>query len=273
MSSDESAPAVLVDGISKHYQGSRVGAMESSLREQVATVLTKPWRLLPGLRPRDHAEPVKALNPISFSVPKGQALGLIGPNGSGKSTLLKVLARITAPSTGEAEIRGRVASILEVGTGFHPDLTGYENIFLGGAILGLRRKDIAQAIDRIVAFAGVGDFLDLPVKRYSTGMYVRLAFSVAAHLDADVLLIDEVLAVGDEGFRDRCLARMREHVASGGSIVVVSHDITAIRQVCDRCLVLAHGDLLFDGEVEPAVAQYRAVCDAAPTAATDHARS
>ena len=267
MSSDgisTNSPVVVVEGLAKRYPQARVGPGEASLRDLLSTALSRPWRLVPGLRADAPRPAIEALQPISFTVPPGQALGLIGPNGSGKSTLLKILARITLPSLGTARIHGRLAAILEVGTGFHPDLTGLENIHLGGAILGLRRRDIAAALDDIIAFAAIGDLLDVPVKRYSSGQYVRLAFSVAAHLCADVLLIDEVLAVGDEGFRHRCLDRMRDHVERGGSLIVVSHDMTAVRQVCDRCLVLDQGRLVCDADVDEAVACYQQVLGVRP---------
>lgn len=252
--------AIVVDGIAKTYVNARVGGMESSLREAFTAAIRAPWRLLPGLRPHDHAEDVVALQPISFTVRRGEKLGIIGRNGSGKSTLLKILARITPPTAGRAEIRGRVASILEVGTGFHPDLTGYENIFLNGAILGMGRRQIREYLPDIIAFAELQDALDLPVKRYSSGMYVRLAFSVAAHLPCDVLLVDEVLAVGDGAFRSKCLEKMQSDVEAGRTVLFVSHDLELIRCFCDRVILLVGGSLHLDGSCAEGLSRYGKYC-------------
>jgi lipopolysaccharide transport system ATP-binding protein len=190
-------------------------------------------------------------------------VGVIGRNGAGKSTLLKVLSRITEPTTGQAEVRGRVGSLLEVGTGFHPELTGRENIYLNGAILGMRRAEIARKFDEIVAFAEIEKFLDTPVKRYSSGMYVRLAFAVAAHLETEILLVDEVLAVGDAQFQKKCFEKVRSVGRSGRTILFVSHNMAALRQVCRRGIVLENGHVIADGEINAVADQYLASVDLA----------
>jgi lipopolysaccharide transport system ATP-binding protein len=198
-----------------------------------------------------------ALRDITFSVRKGEALGIVGANGAGKSTLLKVLSRVTAPTIGRARVRGRLGTILEVGTGFHPELSGRENIYLSGAILGLRRPEIDARFDSIVDFAALDAFVDTPVKRYSSGMYVRLAFAVAAHLDPDILIVDEVLAVGDAGFQKKCLARMDEGMRQEGrTILFVSHNMQAIRHLCTRAVLLENGSLVADGAVNSVLTKY-----------------
>ncbi len=202
-------------------------------------------------------EKLWALRDLSFSVPVGEAVGIIGRNGAGKSTLLKVLSRITPPTTGEVRLRGRVGSLLEVGTGFHPELTGRENIFLNGAVLGMRRRDIAQRFDEIVAFADVERFLDTPVKRYSSGMYVRLAFAVAAHLEPDILIVDEVLAVGDAEFQRKCLGKMGQVAGAGRTVLFVSHALQMISTLTTRVLLLDAGQLVFDGPTAEGLAAYR----------------
>ena len=203
-----------------------------------------------------HHEEIWALNDISFDVAQGEVLGVIGRNGAGKSTLLKVLTRITTPTTGRATIRGRVGSLLEVGTGFHPELTGRENVFLNGAILGMKRREIDRKFAEIVEFAGVEQFIDTPVKRYSSGMYVRLAFAVAAHLEPEILLVDEVLAVGDAEFQRRCLGRMEEIGGTGRTVLFVSHNMQAVAQLCDRVILLEGGGIVLDGPSTEVVAQY-----------------
>ncbi|MGE0641501.1 MAG: polysaccharide ABC transporter ATP-binding protein [Thermoanaerobaculia bacterium] len=197
-----------------------------------------------------------ALRDLNFEIAPGEVVGIIGRNGAGKSTLLKVLSRITEPTRGRIEIRGRVASLLEVGTGFHPELSGRENIYLNGAILGMTRREIATRFDEIVAFAEVERFLDTPVKRYSSGMYIRLAFSVAAHLDPDILVVDEVLAVGDAAFQKRCLDKMGEVRGHGRTVLFVSHNMTAIQELCDRALLLEEGTVQLDGPVQNVIADY-----------------
>jgi lipopolysaccharide transport system ATP-binding protein len=199
-----------------------------------------------------------ALTAVSFAVAPGEVVGVVGRNGAGKSTLLKILTRITSPTVGEADLFGRVGSLLEVGTGFHPELTGRENIFLNGAILGMRRSEIRSEFDAIVAFAGVERFLETPVKRYSSGMYVRLAFAVAAHLRSEILLVDEVLAVGDIEFQKRCLGKMRDVARSGRTVLFVSHHLQSVSTLCQRLLVLESGRLVHDGEVHAGLTRYLA---------------
>ena len=198
-----------------------------------------------------------ALNGISFEVKKGERLGIIGGNGAGKSTTLKILSRVTAPTEGEVYINGRISSMLEVGTGFHPELTGRENIYLNGAILGMNKEEVDRKIEDIIEFSECCQFIDTPVKRYSSGMYVKLAFSVAAHLDSEILIMDEVLAVGDMKFQQKCLKKMQQVAETEGrTILYVSHNMNTIRQLCDRCVVLQKGQVIFDGDVEKAIEIY-----------------
>jgi lipopolysaccharide transport system ATP-binding protein len=197
-----------------------------------------------------------ALRDVSFEVHWGEAIGIVGGNGSGKSTLLKLLSRITAPTKGYAEVHGPVGTLLEVGTGFHPDLTGEENVYLNGAILGMKKKDIDRKFDEIVAFAEVEKFLHTPVKRYSNGMYVRLAFAVAAHLEPEILLVDEVLAVGDLAFQKKCLGKMEDVAKEGRTVIFVSHNLEAVQRICGRCLLLEKGKLILDRDAESVVARY-----------------
>jgi len=246
-----------VESLGKSY---RIGEREpyKALRDVVTDTLTAPVRIARGIR-RTKAEPtdrIWALSGVSFDVRQGEVLGLIGRNGAGKSTLLKVLSRITEPTEGQVTLRGRVGSLLEVGTGFHPELTGRENIFLNGTILGMRRAEIARRFDEIVEFSGVERFLDTPVKRYSSGMQVRLAFAVAAHLEPEILLVDEVLAVGDAEFQEKCLGKMRDVTQEGRTVVFVSHNLAAVRSLCSRALVLEQGRLVFDGDADQAVDRY-----------------
>ena len=194
-----------------------------------------------------------ALRDVSFEARQGEIVGLVGHNGAGKSTLLKILSRVTGPTTGEADLRGRVGCLLEVGTGFHPELTGRENIYLNGSILGMTRRQIGYRFDEIVEFSGVGRFLDIPVKRYSSGMSVRLAFAVAAHLDLDVLIVDEVLAIGDSEFQRKCLGKMQGEAQNGRTVLFVSHNLATVQALCTRAIVLAAGRCVFDGSVEQAV--------------------
>ena len=201
-----------------------------------------------------------ALDDVSFEVKKGEALGIIGHNGAGKSTLLKLLSRVTAPTSGTISYNGRIASMLEVGTGFHPELTGRENVYMNGAILGMTKAEIDRKFDQIVAFAEMEKFIDTPVKRYSSGMYVKLAFAVAAHLDSEIMVMDEVLAVGDMKFQQKCLGKMGDAANSEGrTVLYVSHNMNTIRQLCTRCIVLDHGKLIFDGDVEQAIGVYEDV--------------
>ncbi len=205
---------------------------------------------------KGNSEYVWALQNINFEVQQGDLVGLIGKNGSGKSTLLKLLSKITAPTTGVIKLKGRVASMLEVGTGFHPELTGRENVYLNGTIMGMTKKEVDRKFDQIVAFAGVARYIETPIKRYSSGMSVRLAFSVAAHLDPEILLVDEVLAVGDAEFQQKCLGKMSDVSKEGRTIIFVSHNLGSIRRLCNRGLVLNNGQLVFDGEVNLAVDKY-----------------
>jgi len=204
----------------------------------------------------DTQEEIWALRDVSFEIRRGEAVGIIGRNGAGKSTLLKILSRITEPSAGRVTIKGRVASLLEVGTGFHPELTGRENIYLNGAILGMTRQEVKRKFDEIVAFAEVEKFLDTPVKRYSSGMYVRLAFAVAAHLEPEILLVDEVLAVGDAQFQKKCLGKMGDVAREGRTVLFVSHNMEAIRRLCPRAMLIADGHILLDGSSEALVSAY-----------------
>ncbi|MBL4671241.1 MAG: ATP-binding cassette domain-containing protein [Arenicella sp.] len=255
-------PVISISGISKEYTlGSELVAGQS-FREMVLSSLISPFRKLRRLRGTDATQTkFWALKDINFSANRGEIVGIIGRNGAGKSTLLKILSRITAPTTGKIEYRGRMASLLEVGTGFHPELTGRENIFLNGAILGLSRKEINLKLDDIVAFAEIEAFLDTPVKRYSSGMYVRLAFSVAAHLEADILVIDEVLAVGDSAFQRKCLGKIQD-VASGGRIVFfVSHNTAAVSRLCTRGIWLDEGKVKMDGSIQTVLNAYEASND------------
>jgi lipopolysaccharide transport system ATP-binding protein len=258
-------PAIKVREIAKQY---RIGLAngQRTLREAIMDTAAAPVRMIASWiggkgsaneLARGRRTDLWALRDISFDVQPGQLLGLVGPNGAGKSTLLKILSRITEPTAGRIELNGRVGSLLEVGTGFSGELTGRENTFLSGAILGMRRAEIQRQFDEIVAFAGVEEFIDTPVKRYSSGMYVRLAFAVAAHLQAEILLIDEVLAVGDLAFQRKCIAKMN-HIArqSGRTIIFVSHNMAAIEALCDSCLLLENGRLILQGTPEAAVARY-----------------
>ena len=252
--------AISVNKISKRY---RIGTQKQryrTLRESLANSAGASARhirtKLTGTRSARSKPTIWALQDISFEVGHGEVLGVIGPNGSGKSTLLKILSRITEPTSGWAEIRGRVGSLLEVGTGFHPELTGRENIYLNGAILGMRRHQIERRFDEIVSFAEVERFVDTPVKRFSSGMQMRLAFSVAAHLEPEILLIDEVLAVGDLSFQRKCMGKMTEVAGEGRTVLFVSHAMPAVSQLCDRVLVLTGGRLTYDGDTNTAINLY-----------------
>jgi lipopolysaccharide transport system ATP-binding protein len=255
--------AITVETLSKRYLvDPRIAGHQDTLREIIDRNL-RQWTQRAydfargrSLRRDREAEEFWALRDVSFALSKGDVLGVIGRNGAGKSTLLKILSRVTEPTSGRVEFRGRVASLLEVGTGFHPELTGRENIFLNGAILGMKRKEIQKRLDEIVAFAEIDRFLDTPVKKYSSGMYVRLAFAVAAHLDADIMLIDEVLAVGDVQFQRKCLDRIGEAQRGGRTILFVSHNLTAVRALCRRCIVLDKGRILMDGDASEAITCY-----------------
>lgn len=220
-------------------------------------------------RLRARKEAFWAVRDVSFQVKRGEALGIIGHNGAGKSTVLKLLSNITAPSEGAITINGRLSALIEVGSGFHPELTGRENVFLSGSILGMRRRDIATKLDSIVDFAGVRQFIDTPVKRYSSGMYVRLGFAIAAHLDPDILLLDEVLAVGDAAFQAKCIQRIKELEAAGTTIVFISHDLTAVERLCQRVILMRKGQIAAEGVPRDVIKEYHSGAAAAPTADAD----
>lgn len=209
-----------------------------------------------GCHKARHEESFWALRDISFQVRQGDLLGIVGRNGAGKSTLLKILSQVTVPSRGEVRVKGRIASLLEVGTGFHPELTGRENIFLNGAILGMSKAYIRRRLEEIVDFAGVEQFIDTPVKRYSSGMYIRLAFAVAAHLEPEILVVDEVLAVGDTVFQKKCIDKMLEIKSQGRTVIFVSHNLSALRALCSRAILLGKGQLLFQGGVQETIEKY-----------------
>ena len=241
---------IQAEGLGKQYRrGVRV---EAGLRHVLEDFVRSPWRALRGARP----EAFWALKDVSLEVREGEVLGLIGRNGSGKTTLLKLLSRITRPTEGWAEIRGRVRSLLEVGTGFHPELTGRENTYLSGSILGMTKREIDRKFDEIVAFAEIDKFIDTPVKHYSSGMYVRLAFAVAAHLEPEILLVDEVLAVGDINFQKKCLGKMGEVAKGGRTVVLVSHQLNQIRKLCHRVVWVEGGAVRMAGGVHEVVSAY-----------------
>jgi lipopolysaccharide transport system ATP-binding protein len=252
--------AIKVEGLGKQF---RIGSPERyrTLRDTLTDTLAAPFRLLGRLSRGEGAvkapsETIWALKDVSFEVKHGQVIGIIGRNGAGKSTLLKILSRITEPTEGYAEIHGRVGSLLEVGTGFHPELTGRENIFLNGAILGMKKAEILRKFDEIVAFAEVEKFIDTPVKHYSSGMYVRLAFAVAAHLEPEILIVDEVLAVGDSEFQKKCLGKMGDVAKEGRTVMFVSHNMAAVESLCSRGIQMDRGVVIYDGEALAAVRNY-----------------
>jgi lipopolysaccharide transport system ATP-binding protein len=217
---------------------------------------SRPPALVSAPKAQAPSDWVYALKDVSFEVKRGEVLGIIGRNGAGKSTLLKILSRVTTQSSGQIKVRGRIASLLEVGTGFHPELTGRENIFLNGAILGMRKAEIARKFDEIVEFSGCARYIDTPVKRYSSGMYVRLAFAVAAHLEPEILIVDEVLAVGDAEFQKKCLGKMKDVAGHGRTILFVSHNMAAMRNLCDRVIYMHNGAIVADGKTDPVVEKY-----------------
>jgi lipopolysaccharide transport system ATP-binding protein len=235
-------PSIEIDHVSKRY---RIGQAPLSLRSLLKRRKTEPdeqyhW----------------AVNDLNVALYPGDALGVIGPNGAGKTTILKLLSKVTFPSSGQIRLHGRFSSLIELGAGFHPELTGRENVYLNGTILGMRKAEIAARFDEIVEFAGIGKFLDTPVKRYSSGMYARLGFAVAAHVDPEILLVDEVLAVGDMAFQKKCYERMLQMISKGTTLIFVSHNMRAVQKVCNRCLVMYRGHPVFDGEVAEATAEY-----------------
>ena len=248
-------PIIKVEGLGKQYRLGATTRQYQTLRDSLARAARKPLDLL---RANGQSDMFWALRDVDFEVAPGEVMGIIGRNGAGKSTLLKILSRITEPTTGRAELYGRVASLLEVGTGFHPELTGRENVFLNGAILGMSKAEISRKFDEIVAFAEIEKFLDTPVKRYSSGMYVRLAFAVAAHLEPEILIIDEVLAVGDAVFQKRCLGKMNEVAKGGRTVIFVSHNMRAVAQLCDRCIWISEGQVNSRGLANEVVVDYLA---------------
>ncbi len=260
--------AIKVEGLSKRY---RIGAQQQAyrtLREKLNDAALAPFRAAKSILTRNgngnskfeirnsKSEMFWALKDVSFEVKRGEVVGIIGRNGAGKSTLLKILSRITEPTEGYADMNGRIASLLEVGTGFHPELTGRENIFLNGSILGMKRVEIKKKFDEIVAFAEISKFIDTPVKHYSSGMYVRLAFAVAAHLDPEILLVDEVLAVGDFKFQEKCLGKMGEVASQGRTVLFVSHNLGSIQRLCPKALLLEQGSVISWGTTTDVVTDY-----------------
>jgi lipopolysaccharide transport system ATP-binding protein len=246
------AMAIAAEGLSKRYRIGELQAAYGTLRDSFSRAAHRLVERQHG----HHHEEIWALRDVSFGIEEGEVVGVIGRNGAGKTTLLRLLTRITTPTEGRAEIRGRVGSLLEVGTGMHPELTGRENVFLNGSVLGMKRREIATKLDDIVEFAGVEKFVDTPVKRYSSGMYVRLAFAVAAHFEPEILLVDEVLAVGDAEFQRRCLGRMEDFGESGRTVLFVSHNMQTIAQLCDRVILLGGGRIVRDGPSSEVVAHY-----------------
>ncbi|MGI8402101.1 MAG: ABC transporter ATP-binding protein [Gemmatimonadaceae bacterium] len=251
--------AIRVDNLSKKYVLRGQQEKYRMVRDSIMNAVSWRSRAKRGAG-GDHAAPTEtefmALDKVSFSVPRGEAIGIMGHNGAGKSTLLKILSRITEPTSGSATLHGRVGSLLEVGTGFHLELSGRENMYLNGAILGMKKAEIDEKFDQIVDFAEVGEFIDTPIKHYSTGMHLRLAFALAAHLQPEILLIDEVLAVGDAQFQRKCLGKMEDVAAGGRTVLFVSHNLSAVKELCTTGLVLSHGRLLFQGPVVEAISRY-----------------
>ena len=252
--------AIKLSGVKKRYKLGQIGGgtLTADLQSWWARVRGKEDPNIPvGTDQRLVGQTFMALNGIDLTVYKGEALGIIGGNGAGKSTMLKLLCRVTAPTEGEIDIYGRIASMLEVGTGFNGEMTGRENVYLNGAILGMTKEEIDAKMEDIIEFSEVRDFIDTPVKRYSSGMFVKLAFSVAAHLDSEIMIMDEVLAVGDVAFQRKCLDKMRSAAKQEGrTVLYVSHNMSTIRRLCDRCIVLDKGKIIFDGDVEKAIALY-----------------
>ncbi len=248
--------AIVAENISKKYVIDHQKGLKKVLTFRESIIESIGGFIGSSKSESEEREDFWALKDVSFEINKGDRVGIVGHNGAGKSTLLKILSRITEPTSGRISINGRIASLLEVGTGFHPELTGRENIFLNGAILGMKRNEIRDAFDQIVDFAGVEKFLDTPVKRYSSGMYVRLGFAIAAHLSPEILIVDEVLAVGDADFQKKCLGRMRDVSESGRTILFVSHNLTAIQSLCNRAFFFEKGQMLLQGETNQVVAHY-----------------
>ncbi|MCA1817675.1 MAG: ABC transporter ATP-binding protein [Acidobacteria bacterium] len=249
-------PIIRAEGLAKQYRVHGAEPTYRTLRDALSRTAGAPLRLLRRAARRPRRETVWALDGVDFSAQPGEIIGIIGRNGAGKSTMLKVLSRITEPTRGRAALYGRVSSLLEVGTGFHPELSGRENVFLNGAILGMKRAEIARKFDEIVAFSGIDKFIDTPVKWYSSGMYLRLAFSVAAHLEPEILIVDEVLAVGDAAFQKKCLNKMQSVGEGGRTVLFVSHDMNAVTRLCPRAILLDRGKVLRDGAAHEVVSAY-----------------
>ena len=261
----EKRPVIQVSGLKKQYKLGQIGGgtLTHDLQSWWARVRGKedPNTVI-GTDSRLFGQTFMALNGVDLTVYQGEALGIIGRNGAGKSTLVKILSRITAPTEGEIRLRGRVASMLEVGTGFNNEMTGRENIYMNGAILGMTKAEVDAKLDQIIEFSECGEFIDTPVKRYSSGMFVKLAFAVAAHLDSEIMVMDEVLAVGDMKFQQKCLGKMSDVAGQEGrTVLYVSHNMSTIRQLCTRCIVLDKGKVIFDGDVEKAIAVYMETTD------------
>lgn len=260
MKNDNRPVAIKISGVKKMYKLGQIGGgtLQADLQSWWARKRGKedPNTKI-GDNQRSNGQTFMALNGIDLSIYQGEAVGIIGSNGAGKSTLLKLLCRVTAPTEGEIDINGRIASMLEVGTGFNGEMTGRENVYMNGAILGMTKQEIDAKMEQIIEFSEVREFIDTPVKRYSSGMFVKLAFSVAAHLDSEIMIMDEVLAVGDMAFQNKCLNKMREAAnLNGRTVLYVSHNMTTIRKLCDRCIVLDKGRVIFEGEVSDAIAIY-----------------
>ncbi len=252
--------AIRVENVSKEYRLGAIGG--ATLKGEIQSKLAKMFHkedpnLKIGEKAHNKNERFLALNDLSFDIKKGETVGIIGRNGAGKSTILKLICRVTAPTKGNIYLNGRITSMLEVGTGFHPELTGRENVYLNGAILGMTKAEIDKKFDEIVEFSEVGQFIDTPTKRYSSGMKVKLAFAVASHLDSEIMIMDEVLAVGDVAFQNKCIDRMKKVAEEEGrTILYVSHNMATVKSLCNRCIVLSHGQLAFEGETDEAIAVY-----------------
>lgn len=252
--------AIKVEHVSKEYRLGAIGG--ATLKGEIQSKLAKLFHkedpnLMIGEKAYEKNERFLALNDMSFDIKKGETVGIIGRNGAGKSTILKLICRVTTPTKGNIYLNGRITSMLEVGTGFHPELTGRENVYLNGAILGMSKAEISKKFDEIVEFSEVGQFIDTPVKRYSSGMKVKLAFAVASHLDSEIMIMDEVLAVGDVAFQNKCIERMKKVAKEEGrTILYVSHNMQTVKNLCSRCIVLSHGQVAFEGETEEAIAVY-----------------
>ena len=254
--------AIRASGVGKSYKIATTDDAPSTAAEAVLQRVRHPLQ-------RPQFEEFRALDDVSFEIPRGEAVGILGRNGAGKSTLLKLLTRVAAPTRGRIELVGRVGSLLEVGTGFHPELTGRENVFLNGTLLGMRKSEIKKRFDEIVDFSGVEKFLDTPVKRYSSGMYVRLAFAVAGHLETEILAVDEVLAVGDAEFQAKCLDRMRTVASEGRTVLYVSHQVQTVKTLCTSAIFLEHGNLVMHGTVDDAIELYQTSRDRVAISQTD----